>query len=163
VRARPRPARTYQPLTPPRPHCRWLGKHGNIISLKDLIVDLEEDTLYVCMELMDTDLHKVIQSQQALTDAHYKHFMFQLLLGLRFAHRYGIIHRDLKPANLLVTKACDLVISDFGLARQVPTGTAGGSTLMVSSSSRVWWARSGPHISRPPHPSPLHRARRRST
>lgn len=33
--------------------CRWLGKHPNIISLKDLIVDMEEDTLYVCMEVSD--------------------------------------------------------------------------------------------------------------
>jgi serine/threonine protein kinase len=32
------------------------------------------------------------------------------------------VHRDLKPANLLVTKNCDLVISDFGLARQMPEG-----------------------------------------
>ncbi len=51
---------------------------------------------------------------------HFKHFLFQLLRGLRFAHSYGVIHRDLKPANLLVTKNCDLCISDFGLARQVP-------------------------------------------
>lgn len=48
--------------------------------------------------------------------------MNQLLRGLCFAHSYGIVHRDLKPANLLVTKACDLVISDFGLARQMPEG-----------------------------------------
>lgn len=46
---------------------------------------------------------------------------------MRFAHSYGVIHRDLKPANLLVTKNCDLVISDFGLARQVPE-TAGPMT-----------------------------------
>jgi serine/threonine protein kinase len=96
---------------------RWLGKHPNIITLKDLMVNLVEDELYVVMELMDSDLHKIIQSSQPLEDAHFKHFMFQLLRGLRFAHSYGVIHRDLKPANLLVTKACDLVISDFGLAR----------------------------------------------
>lgn len=47
---------------------------------------------------------------------------YQLLRGLRFAHSYGVIHRDLKPANLLVTKNCDLVISDFGLARMMPEG-----------------------------------------
>ena len=74
------------------------------------------------MELLDSDLHRIIQSPQPLEDAHFKHFMFQLLRGLRFAHSYGIVHRDLKPANLLVTKACDLVISDFGLARQMPEG-----------------------------------------
>jgi len=54
------------------------------------------------MELLDSDLHRIIQSPQPLEDAHFKHFMFQLLRGLRFAHAYGIVHRDLKPANLLV-------------------------------------------------------------
>lgn len=96
---------------------RWLGRHPNIITLKDLMVNLPNDELYIVMDLMDSDLHRIIQSSQKLEDAHFKHFMYQLLRGLRFAHSYGIIHRDLKPANLLVTKACDLVISDFGLAR----------------------------------------------
>ena len=99
---------------------RHLGRHPNIISLKDLVVNAAEDELYVVMELMDTDLHRIIQSPQPLGDAHFKHFLFQLLRGLRFAHGYGVIHRDLKPANLLVTKNCDLCISDFGLARQMP-------------------------------------------
>jgi serine/threonine protein kinase len=166
--------------------CRWLGKHPNIISLKDIIVDVAEDTVYVVMELYDTDLHKIIQSPQPLGDAHLKHFLYQLLRGLKFAHSYQIIHRDLKPANLvsahrlappppphparrclralvlprlppplthpffpllsrlltpshartpwlclqLVTKNCDLCISDFGLARQMPQG----STLMDDGS-----------------------------
>jgi serine/threonine protein kinase len=48
---------------------RWLGKHPNIISLKDLCVNVEEDELYVVMELMDTDLHRIIQSPQPLGDA----------------------------------------------------------------------------------------------
>lgn len=64
---------------------------------------------------------RIIQSPQPLGEAHYKHFLYQLLLGLRFAHAHGVIHRDIKPANLLVTKSCDLVISDFGLARQMPS------------------------------------------
>ena len=81
--------------------CRWLGKHPNIISLKDIIVDMAEDTVYVVMELYDTDLHKIIQSPQPLGDAHLKHFLYQLLRGLKFAHSYQIIHRDLKPANLV--------------------------------------------------------------
>ncbi len=115
---------------------RYLGKHPNIISLKDLIVDVEADELYVVMELMDTDLHRIIQSPQPLGDAHYKHFLFQLLRGLRFSHSYGIIHRDLKPANLLVTKNCDLCISDFGLARQMPTQ---GSMLMTEHVVTRWY------------------------
>jgi len=153
---------------------RWLGKHPNIITLRDLMVNLEDDELYIgaragkrgaplgasaqvhglcappsinflpprapraVMELLDSDLHRIIQSPQPLEDAHFKHFMFQLLRGLRFAHSYGIVHRDLKPANLLVTKACDLVISDFGLARQMPEGD-GPMTEVRSRKPRRQW------------------------
>ena len=141
---------------------RYLGKHPNIISLKDLCVNTDDDELYVVMELMDTDLHRIIQSPQPLGDAvsspffcpasfsgkptlpchffhhlqHFKHFLFQLLRGLRFAHNYGIIHRDLKPANLLVTKNCDLCISDFGLARQMPEK---GSPIMTEHVVTRWY------------------------
>lgn len=101
------------------------------------MVNVEDDELYVIMELYDTDLHRIIQSPQTLGDAHFKHFLYQLLRGLRFAHSYGIIHRDLKPANLLVTKNCDLCISDFGLARQIPTGTA--SPLMTEHVVTRWY------------------------
>jgi serine/threonine protein kinase len=45
---------------------RHLGRHPNIISLKDLIVNVDDDELYVVMELMDTDLHRIIQSPQPL-------------------------------------------------------------------------------------------------
>ena len=104
---------------------RGLGKHPNVTSLRDIVLDVKEDTCYVVMELYDTDLHKVIQSPQELGDAHLKHFLFQLLRGVHFLHSYNVLHRDLKPANLLVTKNCDLCISDFGRARMMPPGAGG--------------------------------------
>ena len=92
-------------------HC---GQHPNVITLRDLAVDEAHDELYIVMEAMDTDLHRIIQSSQSLGESHLKHFLYQLLRGLSFLHANGILHRDLKPANLLVSKDCSLRISDFG-------------------------------------------------
>lgn len=101
---------------------RHMGKHANIISLEELSYREAQDELYIIMELMDTDLHQVIQSKQPLTEQHFQHFMFQLLCGLKYLHDHRIIHRDLKPGNLLVTRDCKLRITDFGLSRERPKG-----------------------------------------
>ncbi|CAN0042395.1 unnamed protein product, partial [Phaeothamnion confervicola] len=101
---------------------RYLGVHPNVISLEDVFVRERSDELYIVMELLDSDLHRIIQSPQALSDAHHRYFMYQLLRGVKFLHDNRIIHRDLKPGNLLVTKNCQLKITDFGLARARPTG-----------------------------------------
>jgi serine/threonine protein kinase len=45
-----------------------------------------------------------------------------VLKGLKYLHDHRIIHRDLKPGNLLVTRSCELRITDFGLARARPAG-----------------------------------------
>jgi eukaryotic-like serine/threonine-protein kinase len=42
-----------------------------------------------------------------------------ILAGVEYAHREGVIHRDLKPANVLMNSDTDLVVSDFGIGRQL--------------------------------------------
>lgn len=76
---------------------------------------------------MDCDMHRIIQSKQPLSEAHYKCFARQLLEGIHAMHRIGIFHRDLKPGNLLVSKDCQLRITDFGLARFMDEGTLTGN------------------------------------
>ena len=100
---------------------RYLGVHDNIITLKNLSMREQDDELYIVMELLDSDLHRIIQSSQSLSDAHHRYFMHQLLRGVHYLHKHNVIHRDLKPGNLLVTRNCELRITDFGLARLKPT------------------------------------------
>ncbi|XP_008792811.1 mitogen-activated protein kinase 3-like isoform X2 [Phoenix dactylifera] len=95
-------------------------RHENIIALKDIMMPANRKSfkdVYLVYELMDTDLHQIIKSSQALSNDHFQYFLFQLLRGLKYIHSANILHRDLKPGNLLVNSNCDLKICDFGLAR----------------------------------------------
>ncbi|XP_070679632.1 mitogen-activated protein kinase 4 isoform X2 [Malus domestica] len=94
--------------------------HENVISIKDIVRPPKKETfndVYVVYELMDTDLHQIIRSDQPLTDDHCQYFLYQLLRGLKYVHSANVLHRDLKPSNLLLNANCDLKIGDFGLAR----------------------------------------------
>lgn len=94
--------------------------HDNVVKIKDIIRPPERESfidVYIAYELMDTDLHQIIRSSQALTDDHCQYFLYQLLRGLKYIHSANVLHRDLKPSNLLLNSNCDLKICDFGLAR----------------------------------------------
>ncbi|KAK4389253.1 Mitogen-activated protein kinaseMMK2 [Sesamum angolense] len=94
--------------------------HENVIAIKDIIRPPRREAfndVYIVYELMDTDLHQIIRSEQALTDDHCQYFMYQLLRGLKYVHSANVLHRDLKPSNLFLNANCDLKIGDFGLAR----------------------------------------------
>jgi len=99
---------------------RLLSAHPNIISLIDVVLQPEgSNDLFIIMELMESDLHRIITSKQVLTCAHVSCLMAQLLLGIQAMHSVGCIHRDLKPGNLLVSRGCQLRITDFGLSRYI--------------------------------------------
>ncbi|XP_047311124.1 mitogen-activated protein kinase 3 [Impatiens glandulifera] len=94
--------------------------HENVTAIKDVIpppLRREFTDVYIATELMDTDLHQIIRSNQGLSEEHCQYFLYQILRGLKYIHSANIIHRDLKPSNLLVNSNCDLKICDFGLAR----------------------------------------------
>ena len=67
---------------------RLLDPHPNIISLYDVSLWDRKTELYMMMELMDCDLHKVIQSKQPLSDSHFKCFIKQLFLNQQFFYEF---------------------------------------------------------------------------
>uniref|UniRef100_A0A1I7ZNU5 Mitogen-activated protein kinase n=1 Tax=Steinernema glaseri TaxID=37863 RepID=A0A1I7ZNU5_9BILA len=93
--------------------------HENIVSVLDMFTaeGSQGRDIYLVMDLMETDLHQIIHSDQKLIDEHYQYFLYQTLKGLKYLHSVGIVHRDLKPSNLLVNGDCLLKIADFGMAR----------------------------------------------
>jgi mitogen-activated protein kinase 1/3 len=98
--------------------------HDNVIRVVDLFTPQPKDDfndVYIVSDLLDTDLHRVIYSQQPLTSEHIQYFLYQMLCGLNYLHSAGVIHRDLKPSNVLMNANCDLRICDFGLSRGIST------------------------------------------
>ncbi|KAJ6424638.1 hypothetical protein OIU84_025418 [Salix udensis] len=94
--------------------------HENVVGIRDVIppaLRREFTDVYITTELMDTDLHQIIRSNQGLSEEHCQYFLYQTLRGLKYVHSANVIHRDLKPSNLLLNANCDLKICDFGLAR----------------------------------------------
>ncbi len=88
--------------------------------------------LYLVVEFVDTDLSKIIKSNQYLSVEHIQYILFQILEGLLYLHKSNVLHRDLKPANVLVSCAdCSIKIADFGLARVV------GADMFVQRTGRT--------------------------
>lgn len=115
-------------------------RHENIIGLLDMMnppLDEVFDDIYMIMDFMETDLHKIIYSKNELSDDHVQYFMWQLLRGMKYIHSAHVIHRDLKPSNLLLNQNCDLKICDFGLAR----GTKGSEEFELTEYVVTRWYR----------------------
>ncbi|KAJ3240482.1 hypothetical protein HDU81_003623 [Chytriomyces hyalinus] len=98
-----------------------LGKHKNIIKLKEMIRDRRTDELNLVYEYMDGDLFQKMRDLEArgefFSQTEIKSYILQLLQGLDHMHKRGLFHRDMKPENLLLTNDV-LKIADFGLAKE---------------------------------------------
>lgn len=88
-------------------------------------------------ELMETDMHRVIRTQD-LSDDHCQYFIYQTLRALKAMHSANVLHRDLKPSNLLLNANCDLKVCDFGLARSAAS-TEDNSGFMTEYVATRWY------------------------
>ncbi|CAN1254052.1 Mitogen-activated protein kinase 5 [Linum perenne] len=94
--------------------------HENVIAIRDIIRPPKKEAfndVYIVYELMDTDLHQIIRSDQSLTDDHCQYFLYQLLRGLKYVHSANVLHRDLKPSNLLLNANCTPDDASLGFLR----------------------------------------------
>ena len=97
-------------------------KHPNVVRLLEIRAskDLVPDTIYLILELAETDLKQVIKTPDlSLQDWQIKVTLYDILKGLKYIHSATVLHRDIKPGNILIGGDSRIIICDFGLSRSV--------------------------------------------
>lgn len=100
-----------------------LGKlqHPHIVSAVD--AGSADGIKYLVTELIvGEDLAQLVQRHGPLPCAEACELMRQAALGLAYSHRLGFLHRDIKPSNLILDRAGNVKLLDFGLVCQANTG-----------------------------------------
>lgn len=89
--------------------------HPNIARLKRLFPAYH--TYFLVMELCEgADLQRLLVARGPLPEREVRAIVGQLAGALDYVHQRGLIHRDLKPANVMITRAGDVKLTDFGIA-----------------------------------------------
>jgi serine/threonine-protein kinase len=104
-----------------------------VVRLYDYVEDPGQGAAIV-MELVDgVSLHEMITRQGPTTPESALVVLVGSLLGLASAHELGIVHRDYKPENVLVDRAGNSKLTDFGIAvRAGERGPATGTPLYMA-------------------------------
>ncbi len=113
--------------------------HANIVSVFDC--GRFGDSLCVVMELVDgldlsSMLYELRVRDRPMPIDLALYVATELLQGLDFAHARGVIHRDVSPSNILVSKAGEVKLADFGIAQAIGEGAPQPSTKRIAGKWR---------------------------
>jgi eukaryotic-like serine/threonine-protein kinase len=97
-------------------------RHQNVVELYEFAES--EAGMFIAMEWVDGQTWRELLDAGAVALPNAIEWARQAASGLAALHEAGIIHRDLKPANLMLSKAGEVKILDFGLARLGGSGAA---------------------------------------
>ncbi len=108
-------------------------QHANVVQVFDF--GEEDGTLYLAMELVDgADLRRVVEQSRKrkipLEVGEAVQVAIGVCRGLHHAHTLvdngaplGIVHRDISPHNILLSRAGEVKVTDFGIARAAERAT----------------------------------------
>ncbi len=93
--------------------------HANVVQVLDF--GRFAGTLFIAMELVSgLDLAALLKfytdkGARVPIPAAFQ-ISIEIVRGLSFAHQNGVVHRDVSPSNILLSKAGEVKIADFGIA-----------------------------------------------
>lgn len=90
--------------------------HPNIVAVYDW--GEHQGTYFIVMEYVEgRTLADIIASEGPLHPDRAADIASEVAVALSFAHRNGTVHRDVKPGNIMITRAGQIKVADFGIAR----------------------------------------------
>ncbi|MEO6774691.1 MAG: serine/threonine-protein kinase [Kofleriaceae bacterium] len=106
--------------------------HANVVQVFDF--GRIGDALFIAMEYVDgldlaLLLRKFKDEKRLLPLPAAFHIAIEIIRALDFAHGHGVVHRDVSPSNILISRAGEVKIGDFGIAVAAAPHKAGGPGL----------------------------------
>ncbi len=150
---------------------RTVGRleHPNIVPIHDVGIDSSGRYFFIMKKIDGEPLDAIIERLRAGDASAHARYTFErrarvildVLDALDFAHSRGIIHRDIKPANVMIGSHGEVVLMDWGLAKELgkPEIEAGDDELRdehagVDESHRVKLTHRGDLLGTPAYMSP---------
>lgn len=102
-------------------------EHPNIVPVHD-VGRTDDGRYYFVMKYVEGEtLEAVIKKLAAGDPSYHAKYTFEyrakifheLLRAMEFAHEKGIVHRDIKPANIMVGPLGEVMVMDWGIAKQL--------------------------------------------
>jgi serine/threonine protein kinase len=103
--------------------------HANVVQVFDF--GRIGESLFIAMEFVDgLDLAAMLrkfkdQRRQVPLPAAF-HIAIEIVRALDFAHSHNVVHRDVSPSNILISRAGEVKIADFGIAIAASSHRGGG-------------------------------------
>ena len=132
-------------------HLHWLKRevraarriqHPNVCRVYDLVqtqTQSRDSAVFLTMELLEGEtLSQKIRREGSFTERQAFPLIRQMVAALSAAHQAGVVHRDFKSANVMIVPrpggASRVVVTDFGLARQLPAARRSSMTALSPGS-----------------------------
>jgi len=103
--------------------------HANVVQVFDF--GRIGESLFIAMEFVDgLDLAAMLRKfkddrRQVPLPAAF-HIAIEVIRALDFAHSHNVVHRDVSPSNILISRAGEVKIADFGIAIAASPHRGGG-------------------------------------
>lgn len=92
--------------------------HPNVVDVFE--TGRADEYFYIAMELAEGgSLADRLENREGLSARDIVRVIGQVAAGLDYAHRQGLIHRDIKPSNIMFGKGGRVILTDFGIVKDL--------------------------------------------